>query len=202
MKKLVITVLMLCAVAPGVLAQDNITAITYQPSVPTGDLEQFIGKTSWIGWGIEGRHFRDSSSPITFGFSFAWHVFDDQLYSTQTVDKGAVTGTQNRWVNSLPMLITLDYYFGRKERIKPFVGVGAGAYYIYQKLNIGVWSFEETNWRFGIMGEVGLQFPLGDMEGFTSARYHYAYPSGDSISGEKIDIQYGTWLIGLAWTRW
>jgi opacity protein-like surface antigen len=202
MKKSIITVLVLTAMCSGAVAQDNITAITYQASIPLGDLEEYIGKTSWLGWGLEGRRFRSSSSLVTVGFSFAWHVFEDKLYGTQQLESGAVTGTQRRWVNSLPFLLTGDYYFRRKGQIKPFVGAGAGVYYIVQRLDIGVWKREETKWSFGMMAEAGLQFPLGDIEGFASARYHYAFSSGQTISGNDQDYQYLTAVIGLAYTRW
>jgi opacity protein-like surface antigen len=202
MKKLIIALFVLAGMWSGAEAQDNITAITYQPSVPAGDLEKYIAKTSWIGWGIEGRRFRSPSSHLTLGFSFAWHVFDDQLYATTVFDEGAVTGNQGRYVNSLPFLLTADYYLNRKNAIKPFIGAGAGAYYIVQRLNIGVFSQEESNWHFGLAGEAGLQFPLGEIEGIVSARYHYAFHSGDTITGEEVDFNYMTLVIGLAYTRW
>lgn len=187
----------------GAYAQDNVTAITYQVSVPLGDLEEYIAKTSWIGWGIEGRHFRSPSSNFTLGFAFAWHVFDDQLTGTSVFDGGAVTGKQRRYVNSLPFLITGDYYFNRRTgAIKPFIGAGAGAYYIVQRFDIGVWKREVSNWHFGVEGELGLQFPMGDIEVIAAARYYYAFGSGETISGEEKDFSYITAVIGLAYTRW
>ena len=202
MKKSIIALFILMVLWSGANAQDNITAITYQPSVPLGDLETYIGKTSWIGWGIEGRRFRSPSSNFTLGFSFAWHVFDDRLYGTSVLESGAVTGTQRRYVNSLPFLITGDYYFNRKNAIKPFIGVGAGAYYIVQRFDIGVWKREASNWHFGVEGELGFQFPMGDIEGIVAARYHHAFASGESISGDEKDFSYVTAVIGLAYTRW
>ena len=202
MKKSIITILMLMALCSGAVAQDNITAITYQPSVPLGDLEEYIGKTSWIGWGLEGRRFRNSSSHLTVGVSFAWHVFDDKLYGTQEVENGAFTGTQRRWVNSLPFLLTSHFYLNRKNAIKPYAGIGAGAYYIVQRLDIGVFTSEKSNWHFGVAPEVGIQFPLGDIEGVIGARYHYAFKAGESVTGDKAEYQYITGIIGLAYTRW
>ena len=184
------------------LAQDNITTVTYQPSVSQGDFSDFIKDTSWLGWGIEGRHFTSPTSSLTVGFSFAWHVFDQKWTGTTVFDDGAVTGTQRRWVNSLPFLLTADYYFGRKNAIKPFIGIGAGAYYISQRLDIGVWTSEKTNWHFGVAPEAGFQFPLGDIEGIISARYHYAFEAGESITGDAAEYQYLTGIIGLAYTRW
>jgi outer membrane protein W len=152
--------------------------------------------------GIEGRHFRSPSSNLTLGFSFAWHVFDDRLNTTSVLESGAVTGTQRRYANSLPFLLTADYYLNRNNAIKPFIGVGAGAYYIVERLDIGVFSREKSNWHFGLEGELGLQFPLGEIEGIVAARYHYAFAAGDAIYGDPKDLSYVTAVIGLAYTRW
>lgn len=203
MKKFAVMVLVLIAIASNALAQDNITAITYQVSQPLGDFEKFIGETSWIGWGLEGRRYRSPTSKLTFGFAFAWNVFDEKTNETQVFDSGAVTGTQRRYVNSLPFLLTTDFYFNRKNSIKPFIGIGAGAYYIVQRLDIGVWKFEETNWHFGFAPEAGLQFPLGEIEGIFSLKYHYALKSGESVGGgEGQEYQYLSVSIGLAYARW
>ncbi len=203
MKKFAVMVLVLIAIASSALAQDNITAITYQISQPLGDFEKFIGETSWIGLGLEGRRYRSPSSKLTFGFAFAWNVFDEKSSDTQVFDSGAVTGTQRRYVNSLPFLLTTNYYFNRKNSIKPFIGIGAGAYYIIQRLDIGVWKFEETNWHFGIAPEAGFQFPLGEIEGIFSFKYNYALKAGESVGGgESREYQYLSVIIGLAYARW
>jgi hypothetical protein len=204
MKKSIIAIAMLVLIGSwsSASAQDNITMITYQPSVAVGDLEDFIGETSWIGWGLEGRRFRDPTSKLTMGFSFAWNVFDERFTGTTDFDQGAVTGTQRRWVNSLPFLITGDYYLNRKSGFKPYVGVGAGAYYIVQRIDIGVFKREVTNWHFGVEGEAGFQFPLGDIEGVVAARYNYAFAAGDALYGDPVDITYVSAIVGLAYTRW
>jgi len=203
MKKAIIAILILAGFWSGADAQDNMTAITYQPSVPLADLEEYIGKTSWLGWGLEGRRFRDASSKVTLGFSFAWHVFDEELTGTQTFESGALTGRQHRYLNSLPFLITGDYYLNRKTGgVKPFIGVGAGAYYIVQRVEVGVFKREASSWNFGVEGEVGLQIPFDEIEGILAARYHYAFGAGETISGDEKDFSYVTAVIGLAYTRW
>jgi opacity protein-like surface antigen len=194
--------MMILLVGSAALAQDNITTVTYQPSIAQGDFSDFIKDTSWIGWGLEGRHFTSPTSRLTVGFSFAWHVFDEKWVGTTDFDNGSVTGTQRRWVNSLPFLLTGDFYFNRKNAIKPFIGIGAGAYYIVQRLDIGVWTSEKSNWHFGIAPEAGIQFPLGDIEGIIAARYNYAFAAGESVTGEAAEYQYLTGIIGLAYTRW
>jgi outer membrane protein W len=202
MKKSIVSAIMVMGMCASAAAQDHITAITYQPSIPLGDLEEYVSETSWIGWGIEGKRYRSASSNVTLGVSFAWHVFDGTWQGTTVLERGAVTGTQSRFVNSLPLLLTSNYYLGRKNRIKPFVGVGAGGYYIVQRMDIGVTTRQKSNWHFGFAGEVGLSFPLGEIDGVVAARYHYAFHSGETISGREIDYSYVTALIGLAYMVW
>jgi hypothetical protein len=52
------------------------------------------------------------------------------------------------------------------------------------------------------MPEIGLQFPMGDVELLVQARYNYAFASGNSIAGEDINWQWATANIGFAWSRW
>jgi len=202
MKKSIIAILMLMVMCTGAAAQDHVTAITYQPSFAVDELENYISDTSWIGWGIEGRTFRGPTSNFTLGFAFAWHVFDQRVTGTEELTSGAVTGTQRRYINSLPFLITGDYYFSRKGKIKPFVGVGAGAYYVVRRFDIGVWTSEDTKWSFGAMGEAGAQIPFDEVEFFVSARYYYAVDAVENLLDEKNDISYVSAVIGLAYTRW
>lgn len=203
MKKCAVMMVVLIATATSALAQDNITAVTYQVSRSLGDFDTYIDETSWLGWGLEGRHFRSPTSRLTYGFAFAWHVLDKKTSETQEFDRGAVTGTQHRYVNSLPFLLTGDFYLNRKNAVKPFVGFGAGAYYIVQTLDIGVYRFEESNWHFGIAPEVGLQLPLGEIEGILSVKYHYAFKAGTSVGGgDGMEYQYFNVSIGLAYARW
>lgn len=202
MKKLILSVVLLVVMSSSAFAQDNITAVTYQVSIPQGDFSNYIDETSWIGWGIEGKHFRSSTSNWTLGFAFSWHVFDMKFTGTTNMENGAVTGTQRRYTNSLPFLLTTNYYLNRKNSVKPFVGIGAGAYYIIQRLDIGVFAHEYTNWHFGVAPEIGFQFPLGDIEGMFSVKYNYAFKSGDSVQGDGQEYQYITAVIGLAYAQW
>jgi opacity protein-like surface antigen len=202
MKKSIAAILILVGLGSDAAAQDNVTAITYQVSVPTSDLETYIGKTSWIGWGIEGRRFANPMSNFTVGFAFAWHVFDDRLFGTTEFDRGAITGTQRRYINSVPFLLTGDYYLNRNNGVKPFIGVGAGAFYVVKDFDIGVWTEELSHWGFGLEGEAGFQFPLGEVEGIAALRYYYAFSVEETLSGEKNDLSYATAVIGLAYIRW
>ena len=204
---ILLTALVSVAFTPGAQAADKITTLHWDIGVPLGDMENYIDNVSYRGFGFDFRTFRDRSKSYTVGFSFAWQVFDKKtdelIHLDQDQLSGDIKGTQRRYVNALPFMIAFDLYTSQDPRkTRFFIGLGAGAYYIIQRFEIGVASFEENNWHFGLMPEAGLQFPMGDVELLVQARYNYAFASGSTITGESIDWQYATVNFGFAWSRW
>ena len=67
----VFLVLVLCSGA--VKADDAMGVVTYDVSFPLGDMKNYIDKTSWRGFGIEGRWLVRPN--ITLGLSWHWNTF-------------------------------------------------------------------------------------------------------------------------------
>jgi len=208
MKQIACTVLLaallVSALVPDAGARDKITTLTYSVGIPVGETEDYISNTSWRGFGLDFRHFRSRSKNITVGFTFAWQVFDQRFDNeTFVFESGAVTGTQRRYLNSLPFLLTGHYYTSQQSnQTRFFIGGGAGVYYIEQRFELGVSSLQENNWHFGLMPELGIQIPFGDVEFILAGRYHYAFAAGQSITGESQAWDYITVNAGIAWSRW
>jgi hypothetical protein len=186
-------------------AQERMTAATWQVSFPTDDMEQFVGNTSFRGFGLQGRWF--TSETLSVGFSWAWQVFDwetDQLLNAETTQLEGftnltVSGQQYRYINSFPFLLTARWYFGNDQRSNRFyVGAGAGVYYIKQRLEIGLVAFNQDEWHWGVAPEIGFLFPVGDVYGhqniLVSGVYNYAAGTNDSI-----DFAYWTMNLGITW---
>ena len=201
-----ITLIALLLTLPGssALAQQYISLLTYNVGIPVGDTEDYISDISWLGFTIEGRRFRDYESRVTWGLSLSWQVLWQTETSTFTIQdlNTTVTGNQRRYINSFPLLLTGHVYLGPDDGFQLYVGGGAGIYYIIQRFEIGVYAAEENNFHFGLAPEVGFMFPLGSSKGTLSARFNYAFASGESVSGESIDYSYIAILAGFAWTRW
>ena len=58
-------------------AQSNLTAISYEMSLPLSDTKDFISKTSFIGFMFDTRRFVQPNT--TVGVSLGLHVFDDKV---------------------------------------------------------------------------------------------------------------------------
>jgi hypothetical protein len=88
-----------------VSAQQWFGSMTYQASVPMGDTKDFTDNTSWRGIGLDFRYRVEKST--TVGMAFGWNVFHERTYGTteiQTDNPGAITGTQNNYLNAFPIL--------------------------------------------------------------------------------------------------
>lgn len=189
--------------APGASALNGYQSFTWQVSHTLEDARDYIDEISYRGFGFDTRKFKRRDGNFAYGFSLAWNILDQESSETIYVRNGAVTGKQRRYLNVFPILLTGTWWLGDRRSSQMFVGAGAGAYYVIQTFDIGVWRLEETNWHFGIAPEAGFRFPFGQtVDLYLSARYHYAFESGEYLGGEKSPISMFTLNLGLGGYSW
>jgi outer membrane protein W len=176
----IVTIFVLMFVlSASVFSQAGLVNFNYQISYPTGETSNYIDKVSFRGVGLEWRKGIDKN--IQAGISLNWNVFNQVVNETAEIEDGHVTGTQNRTINSFPLLATGHYYFGKRKETRPYFGLGLGAYLIKERLGIGVYTIEESNWHFGVAPEVGVQIPMGyDAMLMIFARYNHAFEANGS----------------------
>ena len=188
----------LLSLAPAAHAYDNVIGVSWNVALPTQNTRDWIPGTSFRGVAVEGRWMQRNHS---FGVYAGWQVLNDKVTETASLavpggSGGAdVTGTQFRYQNIFPLLLTAHYYLGddaRKNRF--YAGLGAGMYSIENRVDLGVFALEDNNWHFGLSPELGLWMPMGwNTKLYLAARYHHAFSSGD------VDAQ--SWVqfsVGLA----
>lgn len=203
MKRLIVTILLLL-VAATAFAQSKIATIHYDISFPGQEMNGYIDEASWLGFGVDGRWFVRPDMPVALGISAGWQVFDMETDETVVFDNGALTGKQDRSINSFPLMLTGHYYFGNKDRIWLFAGGGIGTYAIVERFDVGVFKFEKTNWHFGLYPEIGAQIHLTEMniDLFVSGRYNYAFEAGESFAGDAKAYDYWGIGVGVAYREW
>lgn len=184
------------------LAQySNMTSLTYDVTLPVGNSADFIDGLQWRGVAFEARRFLDRQFSI--GFEFGWHI--QSVKSTDLIElpNGAISGTQVRGTNALPLLVTAQYYLSKdRQEIRPYAGLGAGMTYIDQRWDLGLYSLTTYNWHFTLKPEVGVIIPLGDVDGMVAASYTHAFDSGQTAYGNEDNTQqYFVFRVGLVWSR-
>ncbi len=181
------------------LARDYTGVVSYEISVPTGNTAEYGVNTSFRGFGFQGRRFLNPR--MSWGFSWDWSTFNGQSEELISVGNMDISGHQHRIMYSMPILANFHYYFGDVHRVQesavPFVGIGAGTYWIKPVLEIGVLAFEDSNWHFGFAPEVGILIPVSYYSDlFLSTKYNYAFESGDAEAQS-----YWTIFLGIAYAR-
>lgn len=190
----------LCAgLAPRVRAQDWFTTATYQVSFPVEDTKRFTDEISFIGGGIDFR--KKLTGGTTAGIYMAWNVFHDRTDGTLDIASGAVTGTQDRYINSFPIMIGLYQYFGNRRSIRPYLGVNGGGFLFVQSFRIGISDFEEDSWEWGVAPEAGFVFPIQTGAWFViNGRYNWS-PTVESLAGNDATLTYYQLNLGFMWEQ-
>jgi hypothetical protein len=178
-------------------AQIGMGAVTWQVSGGLGDTGDFIDDISYIGFGIEGRHYTGKNFSV--GIEFDWQVWDQQTTEPIEIEGGALSGKQFRYINAFPMLATLHLYAGEIHNFRMYLGVGVGAYYIMKRLQIGLANLEDKDWFFGGGPEFGFLIPWGDVYFLAAARVNYAVRNFDDTEDAEM---WWTAKIGVAYDRW
>jgi len=194
--KYISVILLVVMMSVAANAQSSFFGMTYDVSLPMSDTQEaFGGGAQWRGIGMEGRWYTNKN--MSFGFSWDWNVFHAVVLETVELERGAVTGNQNRTMNAFPVLATGQYYFGGKST-QFYVGLGIGAYNILRNFDIGILATSSNVWQFGVAPEVGVLFPM-DM-GYSilfKIRYNYAMEAGDSKAVSYLGINIGFASISL-----
>ena len=188
-------VVVLSLLGAGTVQGQSWYAFTYQPAQPLSNTQDFTGAFGWRGVGLD---YRAQVKPnFALGLSFAWQVFDEQTDEVVSAFGVDLSGDQFRYVNSFPMLANATYYFGSPGGLRPFLGANVGAYVMQHRLDVGLYTIEETNVHFGFGPEAGLAIPIRPaLAAVLNTRFNYALSAG-SVD----DQSYVSFGLGLAWTH-
>lgn len=201
MRKIIILTIILFGFIQNSQAQSNLWTVNWDISSAIGSTGDFIDKTGFGGFSIDGRHFIENN--ISIGGSFSWHVFHE-IYGNlppieiEVVDGvgGHISGTQYRYANVLPLLVIGHLYVDTGESIKPYVGLGVGTVYMEERVEIGFVALQDNSWGLGIQPSIGAFIPFGvSSSGVNLAiKYTYGTNSGniiDSVSLLTFSIGFG-----------
>ncbi len=184
---------LLVPLGTGTAAAQSWWALSYQPAAPLSNTQDFTDNFTWRGVGVDYK--RMVKPNLTVGLSFGWHVFDEQTDDVVSAFGVDLSGDQFRYVNSFPLLANVSYFLGKQGGARPYLGANVGAYIMEHRLDVGLYSLQETNWHFGFAPEAGIAFPAREnVSVLVNARYNYALSAG------SVDDQtYLNFSVGLAW---
>jgi len=175
-----------------------IVGLSYDMSLPTGDLQTYTDNESWLGWTLDVRAFGESNK-ISFGGMLGYYEFYQMNPVAQThFQQADVSGQQYHHMFSLPIMLNAHYYAGSTYGARPFIGLNAGVTYMKQTVDVGIWSLTSDAWVMSAAPEVGIYFPTsGRTMVNLHARYYVPFSSSSLYAGGSGDASMSYLSIGL-----
>lgn len=191
MKRAIFVLGILILTASAVFSQ-TIWKMTYDVAIPSSYTKEFTDHFSWRGVSLDGDRMLDENLGIGFGFS--WQVFVEKEIDAQLIrDQALITGTQVRYINSIPMMARFSYY-QEMDMIIPYFTAGVGTVWQEQKTHIGTWAVTSTGWQFAIAPEVGVMIPAGPTNLIVKVKYNHGFETKSIES-----LSYLNFGLGIAW---
>lgn len=173
---------------------ESYMSVQYAVSFGTGDLSDYISKTSWRGALIEYRGAVNSS--LLVGVDLGWNVFYEKKdYDTYSIDTESLSGIQYRYQNEVPILVSADYLIKSDGALKPYVGLGIGTMYSERATDMNIYRWLEKTWHFALKGELGVLYEVSYNTNIKfAAKYYNAFKTSDLDSQGYISLS-----LGMAW---
>jgi hypothetical protein len=173
MKTVSILIFFFLIITAPAAAQKHIFIPQYSVSFPLSETHDFISKTSFRGFTFDYKYL--FAPGVSCGVSTGWYAFYQETASdTYTTSDGAsFSGKQFRYLNSVPILLTISYFDNPDSKLSPFAGLAFGATYNRQDVAMGTYSTQADPWHFTLAPEMGLMMHVEPGLGvYLSARYN------------------------------
>jgi len=191
-KRALLAIPLALLISNGAQAQEWYWGLSYGVASTTSDTKDFIDDTSWRNWGLDILARVKPNTAV--GVYFGWNIFNDITTDVTSLDNVDVGGTQFRYINSFPMLVTVRQFTGSPGAFRFYYGGGVGAQYDKNRVDVGQWRIEDNQWHFAVAPEIGVLLPAGpDAKWFVNFKYDYAFKAADRTRS------YFQLNIGVAW---
>jgi opacity protein-like surface antigen len=189
MKKLY-TILIIVLIATQGFAQKDIFYLNYSPSIPLGETSDYTSEMTWRGFGFGYGKFINQN--IAIGIDLSWSVYDEQFENeTLIYNNLTITGLQNRYINTVPLHLTVQYYIGESD-LKFLVGAGIGTSWTEKITEMGIYSLTNSEWQFSMAPEIGVVYSLTDkIQPFFKLKYFYSTKNKDFESVSHLNFVIG-----------
>lgn len=182
----------------GLTAQEYYFSLHYSTASPMGETSNYIDNYSWRGIGLEAHWFMNNQ--LSIGYHMTLNAFYQKVAGEFVDGTTTLTGTQLRYLNTLPILFEGRYHLGGDAilgDLRPYFGLGAGTIRTLQRTEIGIFAVENNNWQFGVAPAAGIIIPMANSAMLNLAvRYNYAVETGKASANSFLNIN-----LGVVWAQ-
>jgi len=195
MKKILLVVLIMISVSPALVGQDRFAKLTWEISLPMGDMDDFLVNEDVSFGGVSYDYRKLVTDNISVGGNFSWNFFNGSTREDLVSGTTTVSGLRQFYFNALPIMVNAHFYqdIGKAQI---YIGSGVGGVWTLQRTDIGSYFTDNNNFQFGFMPEIGVNIPISLTSNINlSAKYNVALESANGIN-----VTY--FAFGIGWSSW
>jgi hypothetical protein len=164
---------------------------SYNMAVPMGNTSDFIDKTSWRGFSLEGGGWINNN--VSLGFNFSWQGFyKEEPYQTYNFDGFDISAKVWKYQNAYPLLGVARYYFNSRSDVEFYGGGGIGTHIVNRKTEFSIYYIPVKQWQFALQPEAGLIYWFNPESGLLfNAKYAWAAKAGDLPAQSYFGVSLG-----------
>jgi len=185
MKKIFLAFILIAGFcSTSVKAQGQIFSIQYSMGFGTGNTNEFISAPSFRGLTFEYKKFITPNHAV--GFETTYNFFYERKdYATYTDDNQSLSGVQFRYLHSVPLLASYDYFLKPNEKYNPYVGIGIGCNLVDQRLDMGIYSITNDAAQFAFRPEIGVLIKANRNLDLVVAGKYFVSTESDGMDGQS-----------------
>ncbi|MBY5951430.1 outer membrane beta-barrel protein [Algoriphagus marincola] len=192
MKKIIYSSLLFLFLGLGVAkAQTSAFTIEVPVTIPLGNTSDFIDQSALRGINIEYQRFvtREIAVGGEVGHLTLYKREENKVYTEGTA---SLSGVQYRYQYAYPILVTGSYFPVVEGKVKPYAGLGIGTIAHDRRIDMGIFTSQDTHWQFAIRPEVGLIIEPTSQIGFKlGAKYYSSFESNNLAGQSNLGINFG-----------
>jgi outer membrane protein W len=180
-------------------AQYNEFFLGYNFAVPMPDSKDYVSNVSYYGVDLNYKRFVNRNTSVSL--SFAWNVFYKETRDVIALPNADLSGLQNRYINTLPMLVGVQYYIG-KSKTRPYAGANLGALYSSRRLQMGIYEITDYKWRFMVQPELGVLINVDNHSDVAlGVSYNYGFAATSTITGKDVTESWIGIKLAYGWKQ-
>ena len=161
---------------------ENLFFIDYTIGFPSGNLADFLDKTSFRGFSMDFRHMMGENYSLGISAGFQSY-YDDMGIQDHIIDNAILHGSTYHYVYSVPLYVTAHYYLSEGDKFIIYGGLGVGTIYNDREVQVGSISINDKDWHFAMIPELGVMYKVNDYMGAQiRGTADYGFKSGDADS--------------------
>lgn len=145
-------------------AQETYLIFNFAPHFPLANTQEYLGNGSGRGFNVTFHKMVNDRYGLggEIGFTSLFEKVEGETFTRETI---ALSGTQFRYQNVVPIMVSAIYFLNPNAKIRAYGSLGAGVILHSRRLEMGIFRENTSSLQLGIRPEIGAIFKINEYIG-------------------------------------